>query len=447
MYSASMANGCGLDSWTCNSECIVATSKTVQGPFTIQAVAVGAFCHNPTAHRTPDGGVMIIHIGSGQYHDGIKPMHCHSGNGSTDIPPADICKKSPAPLASPGPKQQHESLKDYFDHGRFLPGDKINPPNIAYSASPLGPFKPLHNKSQGWGANNPAAHIETDGSVILVSKFGCNSTISPDPKTFCRQFGLFNAPSWNGTYTFVKMLEVFGEDPYIWRSAHGLHMLADLRQYTPALPAFAKSTWNPHHAFSSNDGIDWAINTNTSGLPTKALPLTNGSTLAITRRERPQILFAAAPNSSMHSSTRGARPSTQPSTNEEAAVEEEAAVDVVRVSIPAPLALFHGAALGNTHAQGGDHTSTVLYNVCTVHTVCTVLTIHCTRWGPYSLSTHSPYTPYTAQGGDHTSTVLYNVCTVHTVCTVLTVCTVHTVLTILTVCTVLTIHCTRWGPY
>jgi hypothetical protein len=177
MYSANMANGCGLNSWTCNSECIVATSKTVQGPYMIQGIAVGAFCHNPTAYKTPDGGVVIMHIGSGQYHDGIKPMQCHSGNGSTDILPADICKKSPMPFppshtsfsttntsfSTLDPHRKLERLKDYFDHGQFQPGEKANPPNIAFSASPLGPFKPLHNKSQGWGANNPAAHINSDG--------------------------------------------------------------------------------------------------------------------------------------------------------------------------------------------------------------------------------------------------------------------------------------------
>jgi hypothetical protein len=324
MYSAAMANNCGLNSWTCNSECIVATSKTIQGPYEIKNVAVGAFCHNPTVYRTPDGNIIIMHIGGGEYHDGIPPMVCNSHNGSTDIPAAEICKK----------KYTHTSgvshQQDYFEAGSFSAGDQISPPNIAYSKSPLGPFKQLGTGPEGWGANNPAAHINDDGSIVLVTKFSCNSTINPDNR-FCRQFGLFTAPAWNANYTFVKMLEVFGEDPYVWRSEQGgLHMVADLSQYTPALPPFAKGTFNPRHAYSNNDGLDWVLNVNSSGVPTKgSIPLENGTSLDLTRRERPQFLFSAR--------------------------------IFGQIASPAkPLALFSAGALGNTHEQGGDQTLTLV---------------------------------------------------------------------------------------
>lgn len=334
MYGASMANGCGLNSWLCNSECVVAKASSVQGPYAIRGVAVGAFCHNPTAHRAPDGTVLIMHIGSGSYHDGIPPMVCHSLNGSTDVPPDKICQKATpgkgGPVAELAGGRQRETasgalpaLRDHFAANQFLPGETVSPPNIAYSTSYEGPFKPL-GQAQGWGANNPAASIRDDGRVLLVAKFGCNTTVNPDPSKFCRQFGVFTAEAWNGTYVFKRMIEVYGEDPFVWKTAHGYHLIADLQQYTPALPKLAKGTTNPRHAFSV-DGLDWIIDANSSALPTPELPLKNGSNISLTRRERPQILFSA----SSDTPTR-------------------------------PLALFNGAALGNTHERGGDHTLTVV---------------------------------------------------------------------------------------
>eukprot|EP00729_Bicosta_minor_P020907 gene20907-7740_t len=73
MYAAVLANGCGLDTWECNSQC----------PYRIveeHGAVAGAFCHNPTAHLAPDGTILIFHIGNGLPHDGVPPMHCHSGN-------------------------------------------------------------------------------------------------------------------------------------------------------------------------------------------------------------------------------------------------------------------------------------------------------------------------------------------------------------------------------
>lgn len=164
MYVATMANGCGLNSWTCNSQCAVAVADTPEGPYELAPgpAAVPAFCHNPSAHVTPDGKIVIFHIGSDTPHDGVLPMHCQSGNGSTDIPPDQLCKKK-------GTDEPHEVLRDgAFPAQRFAVGETIstNLPNIAYSSvdRPLGPFKELRSK-EGWGANNPAVHIYPNGSV------------------------------------------------------------------------------------------------------------------------------------------------------------------------------------------------------------------------------------------------------------------------------------------
>ena len=185
MYAAVMANGCGLNTWTCNSQCNVAVADTAVGPYKIVdgPPIVGPFCHNPTAHLAPDGTIVIFHIGRGLYHDGIPPMVCKSGNGTTDpsFSPSMICKK-PNAISPPGAEVDCFS-SDQFSAGDPLPSDQV--PDIVWAnvSSPLGPFTPLRDpqKSSAWDANNAALHIFPNGTVLLVAKFGCNSTIVPGP--------------------------------------------------------------------------------------------------------------------------------------------------------------------------------------------------------------------------------------------------------------------------
>ena len=331
MYAAVMANGCGLDTWQCNSQCSVAVSDTVSGPYTIDeehGLIAGSFCHNPSAHLAPDGTIVIFHIGNGLPHDGVPPMHCNSGNGSTDpaFPPATLCKRKPQQASLFVDHRAGDVSNDggCFTAGRFQVGDAVEPdamPNIAWTnaSTPSGPFTPLRDpaKSGSWGANNAAVHLYDNGTVLVVAKFSCNATVSPDPTVFCRQLGVFTAPRWDApSFTFIKMLELYGEDPGIFRTARGLHMIADLRQYLPTLPG--PLPHGPIHAFSP-DGLDWTINMLEAGV------LENGG-LALTRRERPHIL--------MHTPHE----------------------DAERV----PVALFNGASLGNTHAVGGDQTFTLV---------------------------------------------------------------------------------------
>ena len=94
-------------------------------------------------------------------------------------------------------------------------------------------------------------------------------------------------------------------------------MIADLRQYTHALPPVAKG---PNHAFSSNGGLDWTVNSDEGAIA-------SGVTAAhITRRERPHILM-----NTPHES------------------DESVAI-----------ALFNGASATNTHERGHDHTFTLV---------------------------------------------------------------------------------------
>ena len=317
MYVATMANGCGLNSWTCNSQCSVAVADSIEGPYEIVGEpVVPAFCHNPSVHVSPEGNIVLFHIGSGQPHDGVAPIICHAGNGSTDVPKSLMCKRTST--------SAHVAASDAFVAGQFQEGEQVAAlPNVASAPvdMPLGPFTELRSQ-EGWGANNPAVHIFANGTVIMIAKFECNTTVSPDPAQFCRQFGVFVAPRWDAAnYTFVKMLDVFGEDPCLFETKRGLHMVADLRQYTPAAGPVLNRTSAIHHAYSVN-GLDWTIDASSVAAST-VVPLRNARTLRVTRRERPHVLRSAT-------------------------------------SPHVPLALFSAGALGNTHDAGGDQTFTMV---------------------------------------------------------------------------------------
>eukprot|EP00041_Stephanoeca_diplocostata_P021861 m.516375 g.516375 ORF g.516375 m.516375 type:complete len:436 (-) comp21927_c4_seq5:565-1872(-) len=344
MYTAQMMNGCGLNSWECNSACVVATARAIEGPYQIHEKIVGEFCHNPTAHIAPDGSILVFHIGTGQPHDNIPPMQCHSGNGTTDVPTSAICKKPAVemggiPILSDGA----------FPNGYWNPGDDVEPPNIAYSTTgPRGPFAPLGSpaSNNAWAMNNPAVLFFPNGSLLVVAKFGCNSTISPDPATFCRQFGVYFGVSWRGPYTFKRMIEVFGEDPYLFRTSHGIHMIADLRHYVPGTPSFAPGLNAIHHAYSPN-GYDWTIANTTSAVdgPGGVIPCRDGTNASYTRRERPQILMM---------------PTVDAITSDQTSQRNGKLQKRLDPDTPRPVALFNGAALGNTHAYADDHTLTVV---------------------------------------------------------------------------------------
>lgn len=273
MYVNDLANGCGLDVWTCGSFVTHASSKTPEGPYTADvpphagnSSVADEFSSNPTVQRLPDGSYIIARIGTGVWHDGVAPTVCHSGNGTTDVP---VCVKSEEVAVPP------------------VAGATFSGPNLIRSTSgPNGPFVAFNNS--GWGANNPGLYVnKSTGALLLVSKFGCNSTINPHPKTFCRQFGVASAPSWRGPWTFHKTIEVFGEDSYIWRSKNGFHMLFQGGGYVPALP---KYTGHFHHAWSEN-GLDWTVNTWSEAF-SNTIALASGGSLQLQRRERHQLLFA-----------------------------------------------------------------------------------------------------------------------------------------------------------
>ena len=78
------AGGCGLDSWTVNSELVHATAATAAGPFTAAAVIRLPFSHNPKLLRAADGTLLVFHIGCG---DNATRRYGPCQGGVTPLPP------------------------------------------------------------------------------------------------------------------------------------------------------------------------------------------------------------------------------------------------------------------------------------------------------------------------------------------------------------------------
>ena len=65
-HAAEMLAGCGISSWTHNSQAVHFVSKTPLGPYTRQAVTQSRFSHNPSATVLPDGSWLLYHLGFGR---------------------------------------------------------------------------------------------------------------------------------------------------------------------------------------------------------------------------------------------------------------------------------------------------------------------------------------------------------------------------------------------
>eukprot|EP01043_Picozoa_sp_COSAG02_P075543 COSAG02_NODE_15626_length_1154_cov_1.003791_1_plen_140_part_01 len=64
-HAAEMLEGCGISSWTHNSQSVHFTAEDPLGPYTRKAVAQPRCSHNPSATVLPDGSWLLFHLGMG----------------------------------------------------------------------------------------------------------------------------------------------------------------------------------------------------------------------------------------------------------------------------------------------------------------------------------------------------------------------------------------------
>lgn len=265
MFAADMEKKCGLNSWQHNSRIVHLVSGTPEGPYKQKDIVFGAFSHNPTVHKAPDGTFVLFHIGNGQ--GGSRPPITDCTNGTT-------------------PKQYSYPENDIS--GTRSTSDTVAP-SILYSKSVNGPWVVLNNSHTGDSCNNPGAYIFPNGTTLLV----CKVSIKPPIGQGIRQMQISVAPHWSGPYTKTSLTSVYGEDAFIFRQPQDKNFHMILHAMHPHKV--------PTTAWSEN-GLDWTpafladLNC-TTGMTYPSfghiIPMINGTTFESARRERHQILIGA----------------------------------------------------------------------------------------------------------------------------------------------------------
>jgi len=160
---------------------------------------------------------------------------------------------------------------------------------VSHAASLNGPWSepagPLLERGQEteWDyiVTNPTPVILSNGTTLLYYRgtpkyWGSRHATATEPNDLPESVGVAIAPDWQGPYTkvFTKpILSVMNEDPFVWKSDRGFHMLT--HGYTSnrtvcALCDFSNAGalllcatcrrddwWNTHHSFSQ-DGLSWS---------------------------------------------------------------------------------------------------------------------------------------------------------------------------------------------
>ena len=257
MYASRFDNHCGVNSYLLNSRVVHAeSSSSALGPYTEVDSVLDAFAHEPAVARAPDGRLALITVHGPL--NGFAECQCIDGSTVRGCGCNNSCH----------PAQ----------------------PVLSISASPYGPW----NSTQvppPVGPNSTAGHMENP-SIWINEKTGELWGMS-------RGGGVsVYASNWSdyATWTHVTDSVLSGspdvEDPVMWMDDSGnFHALTHLLQ-------------GPHFCYGilcfvgvhqySLDGINWLF----GGVAyTNNVSFIDGSSILLTRRERPHIVFAESSRS------------------------------------------------------------------------------------------------------------------------------------------------------
>jgi hypothetical protein len=148
MFAAEMANGCKLNSFLTNSECVHATSASPVGPFEKQSTAVGAYCHNPaiTLRQFPNGTALWVLF--------------HVADVGTDRGPPKQCAQPSSSAPS--------TLSAGTALGSGAENVDTSPQHFAWS--PDGPWSPIALDAPMADCNNPAPFVHKNGTYYVVCR-------------------------------------------------------------------------------------------------------------------------------------------------------------------------------------------------------------------------------------------------------------------------------------
>ncbi|XP_065188706.1 uncharacterized protein LOC135819423 [Sycon ciliatum] len=234
------------DNYECNTAIVRLEGPGPAGPYKFAQVALPVYHHEAHAIRAPDGTLLIYMI---KFDGG-------------DLPP----QLSNETCLAPGCHVYN------FSHQATA---------MAWSDSVYGPWRekvvlnpwpgPADRYSWLCQTNCPSVAFAQNGSVVMALRaVQCNQP--PDRANWTyEKIAIATAPHWTGPYTIVSKEPIFGyevpadwppelvtpgqpmrnEDPFIWRTHRGYHMLV----HSQLLP---HSRSRGAYAFS-RDGLDWTL--------------------------------------------------------------------------------------------------------------------------------------------------------------------------------------------
>jgi hypothetical protein len=280
-----MCKHLSLMAWTTASSIVRATAKSIDGPYTVQQMAVQPWAHNAFLSQEPRTKEwLLFHIGTA-----VAP---EAGWSPCVIPNASTPEPKPAPPAPKCPVARTGNLA------------------IRSSQSLLGPWTPLSDDpcsvnggvnitfGQNWStfvAGNPAPFVFENGTTLLYfSAQPCPDGWDDGNPGATTCINVARAASWKGPYETIKPLPITSpksEDPSVFRDARGnFHLLTNINnghtRCDPSVPCGG-------HAWS-RDGLSWSNLTIGAFGPNQNLA--NGSVWKNAYVERPQVVQDKAGN-------------------------------------------------------------------------------------------------------------------------------------------------------
>ena len=286
LFLAYIEGNCGLSAWIPNSAIYRAVANSPMGPFEQEEKVLQDFAHSPQITRAEDGTYLVWHIGdaAGPQKDGFNP-NCTNGTTPTKAA-ADFAALRRASPSWPLPSKQV---------------------NVATSRSVRGPWidTGLFDVAHGppiFRFDNPSPiHFKNGTTWVMGRSWNKNSTT----QTFNSTTGIARSDqkSWNSTYTtrqeaipqFVNFSvrvppeakPVQLEDAFFWLHDEG----GDHQSFHALFHSMGGCKQVGCHAFSA-DGYTWRMSS--SALPNaynSSLPMSDGTSKSLVRRERPHLVF------------------------------------------------------------------------------------------------------------------------------------------------------------
>jgi len=258
LFASRIDNHCGLNVWTTNSACVKAISTNAVGPYTFVDYVLPAFCHNPTIHTAIDGTLLLYHIGDGTENPNSETK---CTNGSTPV-------NATAPTSGEG--------------SSYMTLNYASSVNGTWTAFGKAILTGGGTGTWDQGVTNPGPWMYPNGSVLLAYR-GKDSNSK-------ELLGVAFAETWKGPYTRLRTTPIFetdgAEDPFLWQDVDDKYHLLFNDKWEDSVGVGG-------HAYSS-DGINWVFSATRAY--THTVTWTDGTSLSMARRERPQLLFDSKRN-------------------------------------------------------------------------------------------------------------------------------------------------------